>query len=77
MSWVRAFEQMHLVHQLHPVLEWEAFFIVIHVLVTLHLDHGNMLCMGLFLKSIWKVQLVQNDNAGIFGHLLFCCSGSQ
>lgn len=55
-------EELHtyLVCLLCPFLDWETQFTVIHDLVTSHLDDYNVLYVGLPLKSIEKLQLVQN-----------------
>lgn len=46
--------------QLLPFLYQEALFTVTHVLVTSGIDSYNLLGMGLGLKDIQKLQLVQN-----------------
>lgn len=59
----RAFAQFHVVHQLHTLLDWESLYSVIQALVFLcyeHIDYCYVLYTGLHLKSIWKLQLVQN-----------------
>lgn len=47
-------------YQLCPYLAHETLSIVTHVLVISWLDYCNTFYMGLFLKIIWKLQLVQN-----------------
>ncbi|KAM6466454.1 uncharacterized protein PHA67_012250 [Liasis olivaceus] len=56
----RAFAQLRVVHQLHPFLDRESLQSVTHALVISHIDYCNALYMGLPLKSIRKLQLVQN-----------------
>ena len=58
-----AFSQLKLVHQLHPFLAMSDLATVTHALVTFRLDHCNMLYMGLPLKSVRKLQLVQRAAA--------------
>lgn len=38
---------------------------VTHALVTLQLDCCNALYMGLFVKNIWKLQLVQSADTAL------------
>lgn len=49
--------------QLHPFLNREALLTITHV--TSYLDYCNVLYLGLPLKSIWKLQLVQNAAAQV------------
>lgn len=56
----RAFAHLQVVHLLHPYLDWEVLLTVTHALVTYRLDYNNTLYTGLPLKTIWKLQLVQN-----------------
>lgn len=55
-----SFGQIHLVHQLYPLLDWKAMLTVTQALVISWLDYCNMLYLGLPLKTIWKFQLFQN-----------------
>lgn len=47
----------------------------VHTLVTPRLDYGNVLCVGLLLKTIQKIRLVQNSvtrmltGVGCRGHI--------
>ncbi|XP_060550136.1 uncharacterized protein LOC132712506 [Pantherophis guttatus] len=54
------FAQVHLVHQLQPYLDQEALLTVTHALVTSQVDYCNVLYMELPLKSVRRLQLVQN-----------------
>ncbi|KAF7253150.1 hypothetical protein EYD10_01179 [Varanus komodoensis] len=58
-----AFLQLRLIHQLHPYLENDCLAIVTHALVTSRLDFCNALYVGLPLKTVWILQLVQNRAA--------------
>ncbi|XP_061465627.1 uncharacterized protein LOC133376825 [Rhineura floridana] len=58
-----AFYQLRLVAQLHPYLDRENLASVVHVLVTSKLDYCNALYVGLPLKTVQKLQLVQNAAA--------------
>ncbi|KAF7247075.1 putative RNA-directed DNA polymerase from transposon BS [Varanus komodoensis] len=58
-----AFFQLRLIHQLHPYLENDCLVTVTHALVTSRLDFCNELYMGLPLKTVWILQLVQNRAA--------------
>ena len=58
-----AFAQLKLVRQLHPFLEMSDLATVTHALVTSHFDYCNALCVGLPLKTVQKLQLVQNSAA--------------
>lgn len=53
-----AFSLVWLVHQLHLFLVLSFLATAIHALVASILDYCNMLCLGLPLKSVWKIQLV-------------------
>ncbi|KAF7254239.1 hypothetical protein EYD10_01276 [Varanus komodoensis] len=55
-----AFFQLRLIHQLHPYLENDCLATVTHALVTSRLDFCNALYMGLPLKTVRILQLVQN-----------------
>ncbi|KAK9409653.1 hypothetical protein NXF25_000828 [Crotalus adamanteus] len=61
----RTFTQVRLLHQLRPYLDREALLTVTHALVTSRLDYCNALYMGLPLKSIRRLQLVQNAAARV------------
>ncbi|KAF7243701.1 Pleckstrin-likey domain-containing family M member 3 [Varanus komodoensis] len=54
------FVQLWLIHQLHPYLDKHCLAMVIHALVTSWLDYCNALYMGLPLKMVQILQLVQN-----------------
>ena len=56
-----AFYQLRLVAQLRPYLDNLAS--VVYALVTSRLDYCNALYVGLPLKTVWKLQLVQNAAA--------------
>ncbi|KAF7238948.1 N-terminal EF-hand calcium-binding protein 3 [Varanus komodoensis] len=58
-----AFLQLRLIHQLHPYLEYDCLAKVTHALVTSRLDFCNALYMGLPLKTVQTLQLVQNRAA--------------
>ncbi|KAF7253353.1 Fibroblast growth factor receptor 2 [Varanus komodoensis] len=58
-----AFFQLWLVHQLRPYLEYDCLVTVSHALVTSRLDFCNALYVGLPLKTIRILQLVQNRAA--------------
>ncbi|XP_061451815.1 uncharacterized protein LOC133369973 [Rhineura floridana] len=58
-----AFYQLRLVAQLRPYLDREHLTSVIHALVTSRLDYCNALYVGLPLKTVRKLQLVQNAAA--------------
>ncbi|KAF7239998.1 Pro-neuregulin-1, membrane-bound isoform [Varanus komodoensis] len=55
-----AFLQLRLIHQLCPYLNKHSLATVIHALVTSHLDYCNPLYVGLPLKTVRILQLVQN-----------------
>lgn len=59
----RAFAQLRVVHQLRPFLDRDALRTVTHALVISRIDYCNAFYMGLPLKSIRKLQLVQNAAA--------------
>ncbi|KAF7246231.1 Transcription initiation factor TFIID subunit 4B [Varanus komodoensis] len=58
-----AFLQLRLIHQLCPYLEYDCLATVTHALVTSHLDFCNALYVGLPLKTVRILQLVQNRAA--------------
>ncbi|XP_061477478.1 uncharacterized protein LOC133381914 [Rhineura floridana] len=58
-----AFYQLRLVAQLRPYLSKEDLSSVVHAMVTSRLDYYNALYVGLPLKTIRKLQLVQNAAA--------------
>ncbi|KAF7246206.1 NIPA-like protein 2 [Varanus komodoensis] len=58
-----AFFQLRLIHQLCPYLEYDCLVTVTHALVTSRLDFCNVLYVGLPLKMVWILQLVQNRTA--------------
>ncbi|KAF7249628.1 putative RNA-directed DNA polymerase from transposon BS [Varanus komodoensis] len=58
-----AFLQLWLIHQLRPFLENDCLATVTHALVTSRLDFCNALYMGLPLKMVQILQLVQNRAA--------------
>ncbi|KAF7243419.1 RNA-directed DNA polymerase from mobile element jockey [Varanus komodoensis] len=55
--------QLRLIHQLRPYLENDCLVTVTHTLVTSRLDFCNVLYMGLPLKMVRILQLVQNRAA--------------
>ncbi|KAF7248337.1 C3a anaphylatoxin chemotactic receptor [Varanus komodoensis] len=58
-----AFFQLRLIHQLRPYLEYDCLATVTHALVTSRLDFCNALYVGLPLKTVQILQLVQNRAA--------------
>ncbi|KAF7244902.1 hypothetical protein EYD10_08831 [Varanus komodoensis] len=58
-----AFLQLRLIHQLHPYLEYDSLATVTHAPVTSRLDFCNALYVGLPLKTVRILQLVQNRAA--------------
>ncbi|KAF7238201.1 putative RNA-directed DNA polymerase from transposon BS [Varanus komodoensis] len=58
-----AFLQLRLINQLRPYLEYDCLVTVTHALVTSHLDFCNVLYVGLPLKTVQTLQLVQNRAA--------------
>ena len=58
-----AFYQLRLVAQLRPYLDRDSLASVVHALVTSKLDYCNALYVGLPLKTVRKLQLVQNAAA--------------
>ncbi|KAF7236187.1 putative RNA-directed DNA polymerase from transposon BS [Varanus komodoensis] len=58
-----AFLQVRLIHQLRPYLEYDCLATVTHALVTSRLDFCNALHVGLPLKMVRILQLVQNRAA--------------
>ncbi|KAF7245550.1 hypothetical protein EYD10_08337 [Varanus komodoensis] len=58
-----AFFQLRLIHQLCPYLENDCLVTVTHMLVTSRLDFCNTLYVGLPLKTIQMLQLVQSRAA--------------
>ncbi|KAF7251619.1 HHIP-like protein 1 [Varanus komodoensis] len=58
-----AFLQLRLIHQLRPYLEYDCLATVTHALVTSCLDFCNALYVGLPLKTVRILQLVQNRAA--------------
>ncbi|KAF7247872.1 Amphiphysin [Varanus komodoensis] len=62
--------KLRLIHQLCPYLDTHCLAMVIHALVTSRLDYCNALYMGLALKMVWILQLVQNRAARSAGEAL-------
>ncbi|KAF7239230.1 RNA-directed DNA polymerase from mobile element jockey [Varanus komodoensis] len=66
---------LRLIHQLRPYLEYDCLATVTHALVTSQLDFCNALYVGLPLKTVRILQLVQNRAArlltgtGHYGHM--------
>ncbi|KAF7254138.1 hypothetical protein EYD10_00669 [Varanus komodoensis] len=58
-----AFLQLRLIYQLRPYREYNCLARVTHALVTSHLDFCNALYVGLPLKTVRILQLVQNRAA--------------
>ncbi|KAF7248130.1 putative uncharacterized transposon-derived protein F52C9.6 [Varanus komodoensis] len=58
-----AFLQLRLINQLRPYLEFDCLAMVTHALVTSRLDFCNALYVGLPLKMVRTLQLVQNRAA--------------
>ncbi|KAF7253589.1 Ryanodine receptor 2, partial [Varanus komodoensis] len=54
---------LRLIHQLRPYLENDCLATVTHALVTSRLDFCKVLYVGLPLKTVWILQLVQNRAA--------------
>lgn len=59
----KGFPQMHHMHQMCPFLDGEVFLTMTQGLVSSHVDYCNEFCVGLTLKSIWKLQMIQNAEA--------------
>ncbi|KAF7236010.1 Olfactory receptor 10V1 [Varanus komodoensis] len=59
------FLQLRLIHQLRPYLEYDCLATVTHALVTSRLDFCNALYVGLPLKTVRILQLVQNRAASL------------
>ena len=57
------FTQLKQAHQLCLFLEISDLATMMHALVTSHLDYCNTLYVGLPLKTVWKLQVVQNATA--------------
>lgn len=57
----RAFTLIYFMCQMHPFLVQEALLTTIHALITSQLDYYIVLYLGLSLKTIWKLQQVQNS----------------
>ncbi|KAF7251550.1 hypothetical protein EYD10_03015 [Varanus komodoensis] len=57
------FHQLWWIHQLRPYLEDTCLATVTHALVTSRLDYCNALYVGLPLKTVWILQMVQNRAA--------------
>ena len=55
-----AFLQLQKLYQLRPYLDEQSLMTVTHALVTSHTDYCNVLYMGLPLKTVQRLQLVQN-----------------
>ncbi|KAF7242143.1 putative RNA-directed DNA polymerase from transposon BS [Varanus komodoensis] len=67
-----AFLQLQLIHQLRPYLDKHCLAMVTHALVTSQLDYCNALYVGLPLKSVCILQLVQNSRQiAVGGRSLF------
>ncbi|KAF7247602.1 Cytosolic 5'-nucleotidase 3A [Varanus komodoensis] len=68
-----AFLQLRLINQLRPYLEYDSLAMVTHALVTSRLDFCNVLYVGLPLKTVQTLQLVQNRAArlltGRYAHM--------
>ncbi|KAF7238429.1 eIF-2-alpha kinase activator GCN1 [Varanus komodoensis] len=58
-----SFLQLQLILQLHPYLEDDCLAAVTHALVTSQLDFCNAPYVGLPLKTVWILQMVQNRAA--------------
>ena len=52
--------QLWRIAQLHPYLDVGLLTTLVHGLVILRLDHCNALYVGLPLRLMWKLQMVQN-----------------
>lgn len=58
-----AFAQFQLVHQLWPYLNQSNLAMVVHALVTSKFNYCNTFYVGLPIKIVRKLQLVQNATA--------------
>lgn len=61
-----AIHQLWQVAQMHPCLDGDSLNSTIHTVVTSRLDYCYMLYMGLPLKSLQKLQLMQDSVARLF-----------
>ena len=55
--------------QLRPYLDVGALTTLVHVLVVLRLDYCNALYVGLPLRLVWKLQMVQNVAARLLNEV--------
>ena len=58
-----AFLQLRKLYQLRPYLDEQSLMRVTHALLTSHIDYCNALYVGLPLKTVRRLQLVQNQAA--------------
>ncbi|XP_061442164.1 cytochrome c oxidase subunit NDUFA4 isoform X1 [Rhineura floridana] len=58
-----AWYQLHLIRRLQPYLPVHQLPLVVHALVTSRLDYCNALYVGIPLKTVRKLQLIQNAAA--------------
>lgn len=56
----RFYHQLMQANQMQPFLDRRDLAVVTHALVTSRLEYFNPLCVGLPLKTTWKLQQVQN-----------------
>ncbi|KAF7234890.1 Vomeronasal type-2 receptor 26 [Varanus komodoensis] len=66
------FHQLWLIYQLHHYLEDDCLVTVMHGLASSRLDFCNVLYIGLPLKTVWILQLVQNRAASLLSGTEHC-----
>lgn len=63
---IGAYYQLWLVSQLQLFLDRKDLATVVHILVVSKLDNCNALYIGLSLKTVWKLQLIQDTESRAF-----------